>query len=56
MWNVVINHQGESAVLACSTLEEARLVRQSYINWGGMGYDIDIVAEKQRLTTSTELL
>ena len=41
-YTVVINHQGETACLPCATLEEAQLVRRSFINWGGMGYDIDI--------------
>ncbi len=39
---VIIRHAGEEAHLSCASLEEARLVRQSFINWGGMGYDIRI--------------
>ena len=42
---VVINHQGETARLACQSLEEAQMVRKSFINWGGLGYDIDIVVD-----------
>ena len=41
-YTVIIQHQGEEAHLSCASLEEARLVRQSFINWGGMGYDIRI--------------
>ena len=45
MYTVVIRHQGDSARLSCSTLEEAELVRQSFVNWGGLGYDICIEQE-----------
>jgi len=45
-YTVVINHQGEIARLPCATLEEAQLVRSSFIHWGGLGYDICI--EQQR--------
>ena len=45
MYTVVINHNGESARLSCFTLAEAELVRQSFVNWGGMGYDICIEQE-----------
>ena len=41
-YSVVINCNGEQAVLECSTMEEAIMVRRSFINWGGMGYDITI--------------
>lgn len=39
---VVINHKGGVARLLCTTLDEAELVRTSFVNWGGMGYDINI--------------
>ena len=39
---VVINHEGDVARLLCTTLDEAELVRTSFVNWGGMGYDIHI--------------
>jgi hypothetical protein len=42
---VVINHLGETARLACHSLEEAQMVRQSFVNWGGFGYDIEIVTD-----------
>lgn len=45
IYTVVINHQGDSARLACATLEEARLVRSSFIHWGGLGMDIHIEQE-----------
>ena len=41
-WFVVIKHGGEVVRLACESQEEARLVRTSFINWGGLGYDIVI--------------
>lgn len=44
-YTVVINHQGEQARLVCDTRAEAERVRQSFVNWGGMGYDITIEAE-----------
>ena len=39
---VVIKHGGEVVSLVCESLEEARLVRTSFINWGGLGHDIVI--------------
>jgi len=42
IYTVVINHQGEQALLACASMDEANRVRQSFVNWGGMGYDITI--------------
>jgi hypothetical protein len=42
MYNLIIKHQGEEARLVCATLEEAQNVRRSFVNWGGMGYDIRI--------------
>jgi len=42
---VIIKHEGEEARLPCHTLEEAQLVRRSFINWGGLGYDIAIEQE-----------
>ena len=42
MFQVIIRYQGDVARLLCTTLEEARQVRQSFINWGGLGYDIEI--------------
>ena len=39
-WIVVIKHEGEVVELDCESLEEAQVVRRSFINWGGMGYDI----------------
>lgn len=39
---VVIKHAAEEARLVCHTMEEAQVVRRSFINWGGMGYDIAI--------------
>lgn len=44
-WFVVIIHEGEVVRLECETLEEARRVRTSFVNWGGMGYDIVIRCE-----------
>ncbi len=44
-YTVVINHNGETARLACQSMEEAQMVRQSFINWGGLGYDIYIEQE-----------
>jgi hypothetical protein len=41
-YTVIINHAGEVVRLACETMEEAQMVRRSFINWGGMGYDIRI--------------
>jgi hypothetical protein len=41
-YTVVINHAGEEVRLACDTLDEAQLIRHSFVNWGGMGYDIRI--------------
>lgn len=46
-YTVVINHNGETARLACSSWEEARMVRSSFIHWGGLGYDINIVKDEQ---------
>ena len=31
---VLIEHEGETARLACATLEEAQQVRQSFVNYG----------------------
>ena len=42
---VVIQHLGDTARLSCATLQEAELVRRSFVNWGGMGYDICIEQE-----------
>jgi hypothetical protein len=39
---VIINHAGEVVRLACETMEEAQIVRRSFVHWGGMGYDIRI--------------
>ena len=44
-YTVVIQHKGEEARLPCATRAEAEQVRQSFVNWGGMGYDICIVQE-----------
>lgn len=44
-YTVVIRHQGEEARLPCATRKEAEQVRQSFVNWGGMGYDICILQE-----------
>lgn len=44
-WTVVINHKGDIARLPCVSRKEAELVRQSFVNWGGMGYDIRVVVE-----------
>lgn len=33
-YTVVITHLGEQARLDCATLEEAQLVRQSFVNYG----------------------
>ena len=33
-WTVVILQDGETARLACATLEEAQRVRQSFVNYG----------------------
>jgi hypothetical protein len=41
-YTVIIRYQDEEARLECSTVEEARMVRQSFVNWGGMGYDISV--------------
>ncbi len=41
---VIIQHQGEEARLECQSRTEAEQVRQSFVNWGGMGYDIRIEA------------
>lgn len=41
-WNVVINYEGEQIRLDCASYEEACMVRTSFVNWGGVGYDIDI--------------
>ncbi len=45
LYTVVINYRGETARLACATLEEAQMVRNSFVNWGGVGYDIFIEQE-----------
>lgn len=45
-YTVIINYRNETARLDCETWDQAVMVRQSFINWGGMGYDIEIVAEK----------
>ena len=42
LYKVIINCDGKQAVLLCLTMKEAEMVRQAYINWGGMGYDITI--------------
>jgi hypothetical protein len=47
VYTVVINHQGETASLTCESMEEAQMVRRSFINWGGFGYDINIVVDTQ---------
>lgn len=44
-YTVVIQQDGETARLPCFTLEEAEQVRRSFVNWGGMGYDICIEQE-----------
>jgi hypothetical protein len=44
-YTVVIQHRGETARLPCATRVEAEQVRQSFVNWGGMGYDIRIEQE-----------
>ena len=44
-WTVVITHEGDIARLTCNSLEEAQLVRSSFIHWGGLGYDIVIERE-----------
>ena len=41
-WFVIIKHGGEVVRLVCESQEEARLVRSSFINWGGLGHDIVI--------------
>lgn len=41
-YTVIIRHAGEEARLACQSRSEAEQVRQSFVNWGGMGYDIHI--------------
>jgi len=41
-YQVLILYRGERISLPCQTIEEARSVRQSFINWGGRGYDISI--------------
>ena len=33
-WTVVIEHEGEVARLECASLEEAKQVRRSFINYG----------------------
>ena len=43
MYTVVIRFQGDLARLPCDSLAEAQMVRTSFINWGGMGYDIEIL-------------
>ena len=48
MFQVIIKYRGDVAVLPCATLEEARQVRQSFINWGGLGYDIEIEEIKEK--------
>lgn len=45
-YTVIIKYAGEEARLPCLTMEEAQLVRRSFINWGGMGYDIAIEQEQ----------
>ena len=35
---VVIKHKGDAAQLDCDTLEQAMLLKQAYLNWGG--YDL----------------
>lgn len=32
---VVIEHEGDTARLECASLEEAKQVRRSFVNWGG---------------------
>lgn len=39
---VVITYQNQVARLSCKSMDEARLVRQSFVNWNGMGQDIII--------------
>jgi hypothetical protein len=41
-YTVIIDHAGEVVCLACDTMEEAQMVRRSFVNWGGMGFDIRI--------------
>jgi hypothetical protein len=41
-YTVIINHAGEEVRLSCDTMEEARMIRRSFVNWGGMGFDIRI--------------
>ncbi len=41
-YSVIIDHAGEVVRLDCETMEEALMVRRSFVNWGGMGYDIRI--------------
>jgi hypothetical protein len=44
-YTVIINHAGEEARLACDTMEEAQMIRRSFVHWGGMGFDIRIEAK-----------
>jgi hypothetical protein len=41
-YTVIIKHAGEEARLDCDTMEEAQIVRRSFVNWGGIGFDIRI--------------
>ncbi len=41
-YTVIIHYAGEEVCLGCVSMEEAEQVRQSFVNWGGMGYDIRI--------------
>lgn len=43
MYKVKIEHSGEIAELLCDSHEEAIIVRQGFINWGGFGYSIFII-------------
>jgi len=46
-YTVIIDHAGEEIRLACDTMEEAQIVRRSFVNWGGMGYSIRIEGETE---------
>lgn len=44
-YTVIIKHAGAEARLSCQTMEEAELVQRSFMNWGGLGYDLYIEPE-----------
>ena len=45
-YTVIIDHAGEVVRLACETMEEAQIVRRSFVHWGGMGFDIRIEVQE----------